>query len=87
MVGSLNCKPDCKVCNRATPVKRELLDISRRAAFQNIPMHVLEFLAELQNAEISPVALLRTDFTTDTFPTISKLPGTLTRNNCGGVSV
>ena len=49
-------------------------------------MHVLEFLAELQNAEISPVALLRTDFTTDIFPTISKLPGTLTRNNCGGVS-
>ena len=49
-------------------------------------MHVLEFLAELQNAEISPVTLLRGDYTTDTFPAISKILGTLTRNICDGVS-
>ena len=49
-------------------------------------MHVLEFLIELQNAEISPVTLLRSDSTTEAFPVISKILGTLTKNICGGVS-
>ena len=49
-------------------------------------MHVLDFLTELQNAEISPVTLLRSDSTTDAFPVISKILETLTENTCGGVS-
>ena len=49
-------------------------------------MHVLDFLTELQNTEISPVTLLRSDSTTDAFPVISKILGTLTENICGGVS-
>ena len=49
-------------------------------------MHVLDFLTELQNAEISPVTLLRSDSTTDAFPVISKILGTLTENIGGGVS-
>ena len=49
-------------------------------------MHVLDFLTELQNTEISPVTLLRSDSTTDTFPVISKILGALTENICGGVS-
>ena len=49
-------------------------------------MHVLDFLTKLQNAEISPVTLLRSDFTTDSFPAISKILGTLTENICVGVS-
>ena len=61
------------------------LHAPRRATFRNIPMHVLDFLTELQNAEISPVTLL-SDSTTDVFPIISKILGTLTENICGGVS-
>ena len=38
-------------------------------------MHVLEFLTELQNAEIFPVTLLRSDSTTDAFSVISKILG------------
>ena len=53
------------------------LHAPRRATFRNIPMHVLDFLTELQNAE---------DSTTDVFPIISKILGTLTENICGGVS-
>ena len=34
-------------CQPATRVKREFLKISRRAIFQNIPMHVIEFSTEL----------------------------------------
>ena len=49
-------------------------------------MHVLEFLAELQNTEISPVTLLRSDSTTDAFPVTSKILGTLTQNICDGAS-
>ena len=49
-------------------------------------MHMLETLAALQNAEIYPVTLLRSDFTTDAFPVISKILGTLTENVCGSVS-
>ena len=51
-----------------------------------ILMHVLEFLTELQNAEIYPVTLLRSDSTTDASPVISKILGTLTEKVCGGVS-
>ena len=49
-------------------------------------MHVLDFLTELQNTEIYPVTLLRSDSTTDAFPVISKILGTLTENICGEVS-
>ena len=49
---TVNCKP-------ATPVKKELLEISGKVAFQNIPMHVLDILVELQNANISPVTLTK----------------------------
>ena len=49
-------------------------------------MHVLEFLIELQNAEIYPVTLLGSDSTTDAFPVILKILGTLTEKVCGGVS-
>ena len=49
-------------------------------------MHVLEILTELQNAEIYPVTLLRSDSTTDAFPVISKILGTLTEKVCGSVS-
>ena len=49
-------------------------------------MHMLDFLTELQNAEVSPVTLLRSDSTTDVFLVISKILGTLTENICGGVS-
>ena len=50
-------------------------------------MLVLEVLTELQNTEVSPVTLLRSDSTTDAFPVISKIFGKLTENICGGVSL
>ena len=40
----------------------------------------------LQNSETSPVALLNSVSITDAHPTISKILGTLTGNNCSGVS-
>ena len=49
-------------------------------------MHVLDFSTELQNAENSPVSLLRSDSTTDALPVISKILGTLTKNICGEVN-
>ena len=49
-------------------------------------MHVLEFLTELQNAKIYPVTLPRSDSTTDAFPVISEILGTLTEKVCSGVS-
>ena len=45
-------------------------------------MHVLEISAKLQNAEISPVTLLKGVSITDAHPAILKLLGTLTRNFC-----
>ena len=49
-------------------------------------MNVFEFLTDLQNAEICPVTLLRSDSNTDAFPVISKVIGTLIENVCSGVS-
>ena len=49
-------------------------------------MHVLEILTELQNAEIYPVTLLRSDSTTGAFLVISKILVTLTEKVCGSVS-
>ena len=49
-------------------------------------MHMLEIPAKLQNAEISPVTLLKNVSITDTHPTISKILGILTENFCNGVS-
>ena len=49
-------------------------------------MNVLEFLTELQNAEIYPVTLIRSDSNTDAFPVISKVVGTLIGNVYSGVS-
>ena len=48
-------------------------------------MHVLDFLTELQNTEVS-VTLLKSDFTTDALTAISKILGACKRNTCGGVS-
>ena len=70
----------------ATPVKRGFLEISRRATFQNIPVHVLELLTQLQIAAISPVTLLRSDSTTDTFQVISKSLAILIETNSVGLS-
>ena len=47
-----------------------------------ILMHVLE----LQNAEIYPVTLLRSDSITDASTVVSKILGTLTEKVCGGVT-
>ena len=49
-------------------------------------MNVLEFLTELQNTEIYPVTLIRSDSNTDAFPVISKVIGTLIGNVYSGVS-
>ena len=48
-------------------------------------MHVLVFLTELQNTEVS-VTLLKSDCTTDTLTAISKILGAYKGNTCGGVS-
>ena len=55
-------------------------------------MHVLTFLAELKNAEISPVTLIKSDCTTyDSIevivPVIFKALGTLEGNICSRVSL
>ena len=48
-------------------------------------MYVLDFLLELQNAEVS-VILLKSDSTTDALPVILKIIGTNKGNICNGVS-
>ena len=48
-------------------------------------MHVLDFLTELQNTEVS-VTLLKSDFTTDALTAISKILGAYKGNTSGGVS-
>ena len=48
-------------------------------------MHVLEFLIELQNAEVS-VTLLKSNSTTDNLHATLKLLKTSKGNTCGGVS-
>ena len=48
-------------------------------------MHVLDFLTELQNTQVS-VTLLKSDCTTDALTAISKIPGAYKENTCGGVS-
>ena len=47
-------------------------------------MHVLDFLADLQNTEVS-VTLLKSDCTTDDLTAISKILGAYKENTCGGV--
>ena len=79
---------DCKL---ATAVKRGLSrkvsrEISRKATFQNMRIHVLEISAKLQNAEIYTVTLLKSVSITDTHPTISKILGTLSEIFSSGVS-
>ena len=79
---------DCKL---PTAVKRGLSRkvsrvISRKATFQNMPIHVLEISTKLQNAEIYTVTLLKSVSVTDAHPTISKILGTLTENFSSGVS-
>ena len=49
-------------------------------------IHVIELLAELQNAEISSVILLKSNSTTDALPAISKIIRTLTGFVCDGES-
>ena len=49
-------------------------------------MHVLDFLTELQNTEVS-VTLLKSDCTTDALTAISKILGAYKGNTSGGVSV
>ena len=79
---------DCKL---ATAVKRGLSrkvsrEISRKATFQNMPVHVLEISAKLQNAEIYTATLLKSVSITDAHPTVSKILGTVTENFSIGVS-
>ena len=69
-----------------TAVERGLLGISRRVTLRNIPIQELEINVMLQNAEISPVALLNSVSIKDAHPTISKILGTLTGNICSGAS-
>ena len=52
-------------CKPATPVKRGLLEMSRRATFRNKPVHVLEFSTDLQNPEIYLANLVKYGSTTD----------------------
>ena len=73
-------------CKPATAVKRRLFEISRKATFRNIPIHVLEISAKLQSAEIYTVTLLKSVSITDAHPTISKILRTLMGNFCSGVS-
>lgn len=54
----------------ATLIKREFLEISRRASFQKIPIYVE---CSTKNAEISPDTLPKSDFKTDTLPKIFKI--------------
>ena len=78
-------------CKPATAVKGGLSrkisrEISTKATFRNISIHVLEISAKLQNAEIYTVSLLKSVSTTDAHPTISKILGTLPENFNSGVS-
>ena len=79
-LSTVDCKP-------ATAVKRAFFEISRKTTFRNIPIHVLEISAKLQNAEIYTAALLKSVSITGSHPTISKIPGTLTGNFRSGVSL
>ena len=46
-------------------------------------MHVLDFLTELQNTEVS-VTLLKSDCITDALTAISKILGAYKGHTCGG---
>ena len=48
-------------------------------------MHLLDFLTESQNTEVS-VTLLKCDCTTDALTAISKILGAYAGNTCGRVS-
>ena len=48
-------------------------------------MHLLDFLIELQNTEVS-VTLLKSDCTTDALTVISKILRAYKGNICGGLS-
>ena len=48
-------------------------------------MHVLDFLTELQNTEVS-VTLIKSDCTTDALTAISEILGAYKGNTCDGVS-
>ena len=63
-------------CTPATLIKREFLEISRRTSFQNITIYI-ECSTKLQNAEVSPATLSKSDFKTDALPKILKILGIL----------
>ena len=48
-------------------------------------MHVIDFLTESQNKEVS-VTLLKSDCTTDALTAVSKILGTYKGNTCSGVN-
>ena len=48
-------------------------------------MHLLDFLTDSQNIEVS-VTLRKSDCTTDALTAISKIVGAYKENTCGGVS-
>ena len=73
-------------CKPATGVKRGLFEISIKATFRNIPIHVLQISAKLQNAETYTVTLLKSVSITDAHPTTSKILETLTGNFSSGFS-
>ena len=58
-------------CNHTTPVKKEFLEISRRAIFPKILTHMMEL--ELENGEIFHVTLMKGDPTEDTLLAVLKI--------------
>ena len=63
----------------ATPVKSEFFEISRRTLLKHTNDRMVEFTTKLQNA-------LFVVLPHDALIAILKIPGTLTRNICDGVS-
>ena len=52
------------------------LEISRRTTFWNTPVQVIGFLTELYNVEISPITLLKSDYSREALLDILKNPKT-----------
>ena len=68
-------------CKPPAPVKKEFVEISRRVAFRNITMHVIQFSTELQNPEMSQVTSLKFVSNRDNLSAILEILWTLTRKS------
>lgn len=71
----------------ATPARREFLDVSRRATIRDISTYLIKFSADLQNAEISPLNVPKSDYTTDSLPVTLIIFGTLTGSIQAALSI